>query len=138
MGGGDPKKLRQARDGRVGEVADRIDAFAVENRPGAAAHSPQGPHGEAVEEFDRGLVRNEQQAIGFCVRGGDLRNRLGRGDADGGGKANAVADARADEGRDLERRSEAPPRPGHVEKGLVDGDLLQRGSDCREDPHYFL
>ena len=100
MGRGDSEEFRQAGDGCVGEVADCVDAFAIEDRCGSTAHTPQGPHRKPVEEVDRGLVRDEEKPIGFGVRRSDFRDRFRGCDANRCGQADALADSRADEGRD--------------------------------------
>ena len=100
MGRGDSEEFRQAGDGCVGEVANRIDTLAIEDRCGSTAHTPQGPHRQPVEEVDRGLVRDKEKPIGFGVRGSDFCDRFRGCDANGCGQADALADSRADEGRD--------------------------------------
>ncbi len=127
VGGGDAKELGEAREWGVGEVPDRVDPLPIKDRRGLSPDSPQCSNGQSVEEVDRGHVRDEEQAVRLGVRGGNLGDRLGGGNSDGCGQPDGFADTRADEAGDLGGRSQPAARPGDVEEGLVDGDLLEVG-----------
>ena len=80
VGGSHTEELGEARERGVGEVPDRVDPLPVEDRSGLPPDSPQRPNGQSVEEVDGGRLRDEEQAVGLCVRGRDFGDRLGGGD----------------------------------------------------------
>ena len=83
VGGGRTKELGEAREWSVGEIPDRVDPLPVEDRRSLSPNSPQRTNGQSVEEVDRSRVRDEEQAVGLGMRGGDFGDRLGGGDPDG-------------------------------------------------------
>ena len=100
VGGGDAKELGEARQWGVGEVPDRVDPLPIEDRRGLSPNSPQCSNGQSMEEVDGGRLRDEEQAVGLGMRGGDLATDLVAAiptDA----AADGFADTRADEASDL-------------------------------------
>jgi hypothetical protein len=76
---------------------------------------------------------DDHQAVGFRNLGCNLRQVLGRGDADRDRKPDLVAHAAADLGRDLGGSAEEVHRPGDVEECFVDRDALD---ERREVPQH--
>ena len=67
------------------EVANGVDAFSVEDGTGPSADSPEGTDGEAVQELDCRVLRDEEEAVWFGVLGGDFGDGFGGGYAHGCG-----------------------------------------------------
>jgi len=107
----------------------------VEATFGRRSDAPNQPDREGVEKVALILGCDRYQTVGFGYLRCDLGEMLGPSHTNRQRQTDFVADASADGGRDLARRSEKTDGAPHIEEGLVDRDPLDSRGEVREDGH---
>jgi len=121
--------------GGVLELADGMDAGAVEGGLRDLADAPDLADGQGTQEGDdAGAVEGDDgEAVGLAVFAAELGEELVGGDADGAGEAELGADGVLDLSGDGFGRSEEAEGAGDVEEGFVDGDGFDERREAVED-----
>ncbi len=122
-------------DRGVGEVADRVVPAVAQHLLGLAADAPQRRDRERMQERDRLVARNHQQAVGLGKTRRELRDELRGRRPDRADQTGLFEHAGAQERRHLHRRPEDRPRAGDVEERLVDAEPLDVRGQVVADRH---
>ena len=110
-------------DAHLGEVVRR-----------RRADPPDLLRGQRLQIGGDGPPRDDGEAHGFPVFGGDLGEDFGDAEACGDGDSHLPRDLRLDpQGDRFIGGSERSPHPGQVGEGLVDGILLHLGGEAADD-----
>ena len=91
--------------------------------------------GSGARNVGLGPGGHDHQPVGLLEIGRDLGHELGRGHADRDRQLQLVVDRGLDGARHLDGRAEERLGAGHVEEGLVDGDLLDGRRVATQDLH---
>jgi len=119
--------------GKASEVTEGGDAEGGEAFFGPGADAPHACDRERIEPGGDVVARHDGEPIGFVEGGCKFREEHVRRDADGGGEAEAFADAVTDGLGDGFGRSEGAHGTGDVKECFIDAEGLNPGGDFFED-----
>ena len=119
---------------RIRKIPERLDARRLELALRRGADAAEGPHRKRREELAFRSGEDGRQAPRLVHVGGDLRNGLGRADADRARDAELL-DAALDALGYQDRMLAVDLVGGDVQKRLVDAHLLDERRLLMEDSH---
>jgi hypothetical protein len=119
-----PEVAEQLPQGQAVYVADRLQSQALESRRRLGADSAQDRKRHRIEKGTDLLPEHCRQSFGLVNVRGQLGDEPIGPYAHGGGKIDGLADLLLGSPADEFRRANQPLQAGDIQKGLVDGDLL--------------